>query len=238
MTTYLNGVDALKTEFDAHKVALDPHLAESLPVLVKRGNFLVLPTNAGWSESYTNSGTFTAAPSYQMTKTGTDPSSVSRFAASFYGFSGSLVEYHKMDWDKKLYLACVIRRKGSDSESMHRLQIKQSSGEGAVTAKGIGWKIDNLSVYGESYGTELGEVDLSTVLTQDRAYRLLLIHYPAEKIEWYIDGVLVGTQATIAKIPSGQATAVNTIVHSSINGVTGGVLNYFVLMRPVIWQEL
>jgi len=217
---------------------LDPHLAESLPVLIKRGNFLVLPTNAGWSESKTGSGAFTKAPFYQMTKPGTDPSSNSILSTAFYGFSGGLVDYAKVDWDKKLYLDCVIRRKGSDSESMHRLQIKQNPAEGALAAKGIGWKIDNLSVYGESYGTELGEVDLSTVLTQDQPYRLLLIHYPAEKIEWYIDGVLVGTQATVAKIPSGQATAISVIMHSSINGVTGGILTYFVVMRPVIWQEL
>jgi len=238
MTVSINGVDALKAEFDAHKVALDPHLAESLPVLVTKGNLLVLPTNAGWSESFTNSGTFTSVPSYQMTKPGTDPSSMARLAAAFYGFSGTGPTYHQVDWDKKFYLYCVIRRNGSDSESMHRIQIKQASGEGALDAKGIGWKIDNLSVYGESYGTELGEVDLSTVLTQNRAYRLLLIHYPAEKIEWYVDGTLVGTQATAAKIPSGYATSPCNAVHSSINGQTGGIATYFALMRPVIWQEL
>lgn len=224
MTTYLNGVPVV--------------VAESLPVLVTKGNFMVLPTNAGWVEDTAGSGTFTTVPVYQMTKHGTDPNSRARLAASFYGFSGSLVDYTKMDFDKKLYLYCLIRRNGSDSESIHRLQIKSESGEGALDKPGIGWKIENLSVYGDSYGTELGAVDLSTVLTQNRLYRLLLIHYPAEKIEWYVNGVLVGTQSVAAKLPSGQSALANSIVHSSINGATGGILTYFVLMRPVIWQEL
>ncbi|MDD5127041.1 MAG: hypothetical protein PHR43_02925 [Dehalococcoidales bacterium] len=223
---------------EAHENSLSPHVAESLPLLFKKGNLLHVPVNGGWTASHAGSGTGTQNPADQYLATGTSASSRGMMYCFLFGFDGgAAVGFGRLNWDKRLYLIFNYCRYQAESETVARFQLKEASAEGALAAKGIGIRSDNLSMVGESYGTEPGAVDLATVLTHDQAVQVVIVHYPASKIEWYVNGVLKGTQATAARIPSGNAGATSALVHSVINGATGGVSAQSHIMHPRIWQE-
>ncbi|KKL54788.1 hypothetical protein LCGC14_2261900 [marine sediment metagenome] len=230
----LNSVEA---DLAVHLASLNPHLAESLPFLIKGGTFLILPTNAGWTVSKSGSGGTEEGVASQKLWTGNTASSKGMLYSNFTGFSPG-ASYSKVNWDKKLYFIFRYSRSGADAEAIARVQMKETNAEGALAAKGIGIRADDLALTGESYGTELGEVDLGVALTSGRDQQILIIHDPSvPKIEWYVDGVLEGTQSTAAKIPNGVAGTTSRFVHSIINGVTGGVFAYSLIFHPKLWQE-
>jgi len=222
---------------EAHEDSLSPHLMETEAVLLKGGNVFHIPTNAGWSEGVTGSGTSAQNPHYLSVNTGVTASSTARrYIDYFAGFNLVDTNWLRLNWDKKLYLVFNYRRGGSDSEAIARVQIKETAGEGALSAKGIGIRMDNLALVGESYGTALGSLDLGTALTDGVICQLAIIHYPASKIEWYVNGVLKGIQSTIANIPSGIGGATASLVVSIKNGATGGVNAATQFFLPKIWQ--
>ncbi len=223
---------------EAHENSVSPHLPESLPSLLRRGNLLHVPTNGGWTASHAGSGTGTQNPANQYIATGTTASSRGMMYCFMYGFDGgAAVSFGRVNWGRKLYLIFNYCRYQAESETVARLQLKEANTEGALAAKGIGIRVDNLSLVGESYGTELGAVDLAATLIHDQTAQVVIVHYPASKIEWYVNGVLKATQAVAARIPSGLAGATSTLVHSVVNGATGGVSAQSHIMHPRIWQE-
>jgi len=147
-----------------------------------------------------------------------------------------------IDWARKLYWFFHILRAGNDSEAVARVQLKESSLIGALAARGIGLRIDNTALVGESYGSVLGEVDLSISMLSMRAYGILIVHDPdVPKIDYYVDfgtGFLLrGTQSTATKIPTSTGTAAGWMVHSIANGATGGTDCSLTVYRPTIWQK-
>ena len=53
-----------------HEADLDPHLVETLPILLKGGNLLHIPTNTGWTEVLVGTGTTLLDPSHLRATTG------------------------------------------------------------------------------------------------------------------------------------------------------------------------
>ena len=226
-----------------HSINLDAHLAESLSSLLQRGYLASIPTNAGWISSLAGSGAAAQNPFGNYFDTGATANSKALLYCYVSGMNiGSHQDY--IDWDRKLYFLFNLMRANSDAEAVARVQIKQTNAEGALAAKGIGLRIDNLALVGESYGTALGVVDLATSLGADyQVVQVVIVHDPGASIKWYIrttaGGTLTlkGTQSTVANIPSGLAGAGSTLVHSIINGATGGVAARMRVLFPTLWQE-
>ena len=222
-----------------HSINLDAHLAESLPVFIKKANILYISTNAGWVATATGSGITEQGILFLVVRTGATANSSARLTIELAGFSQEVgLSWLRITWDKKLYLILNVGRQNADAEAVARVQIKETDVEGALGAKGIGLRIDNLALVGESYGTELGTVDLATSLTEVKEKQVVIIHSPAiPAIYWYVNGVLKGTQSTAANIPSGSAGATTFMVYSIKNGADGGSDARLFIFQPKIWQE-
>lgn len=220
---------------EAHETSLSPHLAESLPVLLKGGNLLHVPTNAGWTAVVTGSGATEQAVFYLNVNTGNTANSSALLRVVTEGFHRDIADAYAWDWAKKAYLVFNYIRDDSCATGIARFQLKGVNTIGALAAKGIGLRVDNLALVGESYGTELGEVDLATTLALLKIYQIAIVFYPGSKIEWYVNGVLKGTQSTSAKIPTGNIPD-SYLVHSAENGATAA---HFLsrILHPKIWQE-
>ena len=73
---------------EAHEDSLSPHLMETEAVLLKGGNVFHIPTNAGWSEGVTGSGTSAQNPHYISINSGVTASSTARrYIDYFAGFN-------------------------------------------------------------------------------------------------------------------------------------------------------
>lgn len=222
---------------EEHENSLSPHLAETLPVLLKGGNLLHIPTNVGWSQTLVGSGSVLQIPALQGVGTGVAPNSSALLFMSMMCFAQGIGNYSRMNWNKKISLVFVYLREVSDAQVVARLQLKEAVTIGALAAKGMGVKVLNFALWGESYGTALGEIDLGITLNDTYEKQVVIFHDPGvPKIEWYVDGVLKGTQSTAAYIPSGGGGASCRLVHSIANGAGGGSDAWSEMAHPKIWQ--
>jgi len=204
--------------------------------LIRRGDLLHIPTGVGWTEAVVGTGVTTSGISVLSGTTGVNVNSSALRRVSLLGFTNGVANPYRLDWDKKLRLLFKLYSAGEDSECVRRLQIKEATTIGALGALGLGIRMDNFALVGESYGTEIGELALATLVVSP-LYQIEIIHYPGSKIEWYVDDVLKGTQSTSAKIPSGDAGNTTTMMLSIKNGATGGASCSLWMMHPKIWQE-
>ncbi len=222
---------------EQHERSLNAHLPETLAVLLRGANYHCFPTNAGWTTSHAGSGNAVQDPGVLYVATGATANSRAMLYSLAYGFNVDQPGHNLLNWDKKLYLVFNYYRVNSDAQCTARVQIKQANTEGALAVKGIGIQVSNLALYGESCGAAQATVDLNTSLTSARSCQVVLIHYPGSKIEWYINGVLKGTQSNAANIPSGLSTTTTYLLHSVVNGAAGGTDCNSTKMQPKIWQE-
>jgi hypothetical protein len=194
-----------------------------------------VPTNYNWVMSNVGSGSVAQTPTYLSPRTGVTASS--RALAFVYEFglnSGGISQWY-IDWTKRLELEFFISRLNSDAEAVARFQLKESETEGQLAERGIGIQISNYTMVGESYGTARGTVNLAT-LTDGIAYRIKIVK-TASAVEFWVNGVLIGTITTAAAIPNVQGDAQGRIVASIINGVTGGVNACLYISNIIITQE-
>ena len=193
--------------------------------LMRDGNPLFIPTNAGWTEVLVGSGTSNLSPFSLDVRTGTTASSSAlRQTQSLNGIHPGAGGYSAINYDKKLLLVFSLARANSDAQAVGRTQLKRAATIGALADLGLGVREDNLVLVGESYGSALGELDLSYTLTDATPVRIAIFHNPTvPSIQFYVNWVLKDTQTTATKIPSGVAATDNFLVRSIANGITGGV---------------
>lgn len=207
---------------------------KSLVALIHSSKFFQIPTNAGWTAAVTGSGATTQAVARNQLETGVTASSTARLYVVLSGFAQGGDNYDKINWDKPFTLIFTYGRYNSDAQAVARVQLKTVNTEGALGAMGIGLRVDNLALVGESYGTGLGTVALVS-LTSSRDKEIMIQHDPSvPEIRWYVDGLLIGRQTDPNNIPSGMATSI--LVHSIINGVAGGVNAVSNLWYPIAIQ--
>lgn len=237
----------LAGEMDAgigdHEVSLSPHLMETLPVLLKGGNVLHIPTNAGWTSTVVGSGSAGQGVSTLYLNTGSSTNSSARFSTNIYGFNIGNA-YTQFTFDKKMYFIFNYCRVNSENTATGFVQLKTVGDIGPLAAKGFGLRVDNLSLVGESYGTALGTVDLATTLVSAYTYQIVIVFSPGvPKIEWYVRTTaggqltLKGSQTTAAYIPSGQSGDYGYMVDSIANGEGVSSSAVSLLFHPKIWQE-
>jgi hypothetical protein len=154
-----------------------------------------------------------------------------------------------IDFNKKIRLIFWISKAGNDPQSVawfDLMAVDLSSvpipynPPSLADHLGFGVRVNNLTLVGESCGLwGYSTVDLGVTL-EDGGYplRVEIIHYPAEKIEWYVNGVLKATQTNPNYIPSGESSLAGNVVINIQNGSTGGVPLYLHISLPLIIQLL
>ncbi|KKM76489.1 hypothetical protein LCGC14_1379650 [marine sediment metagenome] len=228
--------DGSKFVLTPHGSAEDAHPAQLLAYLMRAANVACIPTNAGWSSTLVGTGGVQYWPSFMYLFSGVNANSSSLQTARLLGFCQGAVTTLGITWDQKLLFVFEISRENTDAESTIRFQIKAANALGQLADKGIGLQVDNMALHGESYGVARGDVDLGEVLVSDRSRQVAIFHDPdTPKIDFYVDGVLEGTQSTANNMPTGTSNTVFIVISVS-NGVTGTVNNIVYGMFPKVWQ--
>ena len=153
--------------------------AELEAYLLKDGKLLLIPTQAGWTEVLVTSGSTISAVTFQKIRAGNTANASALLSVALNGLAGGVTNYTFKNWDKKLYLFFDYARQYDAPAATARIQLKEVDTIGALGAKGIGLKVLNFALWGESYGTELGEVDLATSLTSLLDKAIFIVHDPA-----------------------------------------------------------
>lgn len=133
---------------------------------------------------------------------------------------------YQFNFDAPVSFKFMYERYGVDAEASAWVHFKDSitpSAIGDLAMLGIGIKCINMSLWGESYGTVHGLVDLGIVMTEYDCHDIVIDVYPAQAIIWTINGVVVGRQNDVTMIPSGINTDTFYFASGIQNGITGGV---------------
>lgn len=186
--------------------------------VLQRGTVLEAPSDSGWTKTVTGTGTGSTGLGTLEIATGTTTASTAMYTAAAYLLDSGSGTVSRINWDKALRILFRFARITADANSTSFVQLKEVSTIGQLAAKGIGITVANLAVSGESYGTQRNTTSLSTTLTTAVSVLCEIRHYPGSRIEWYINGVLAGTESTAANIPSGNAAAGAQLVTSITNG--------------------
>ncbi len=211
--------------------------AEIEAALLRAANILYIPTLSGWTVTVNGTGGTSQEIVANRVNTGATASSNALLYAGLGGFSRSAGSQGQIDWSGKIYLIFGYSRNTDDAQVIARFQLKDVITGGVLTDKGIGIRVDDKALKGESYGSSLGVVDLGMNVIENIEYQIVIVHTPAvPKIEWFVNGVLKGTQTTAANIPGGVSTSGATVVHSIIRGVTGAADSTSIVYMPKIWQ--
>jgi hypothetical protein len=201
------------------------------------GSWRDFPTTSVWNVANVGTGAVGYQPVWMYLKTGVTASS------SATGYCGTLglgkkeaASHWHYDWDKKMILNFVYSRWNSDAQAVGRVQLKPTNAIGALAAQGLGIRVENYTMYAESYGTELKSTEIFT-LTDIIDVQVTIILYPSQKIEFWINNKKKATHSDAVNIPTGDSGASEYLVQSIENGVTGSVDCYQYISQPKIWQE-
>ena len=214
---------------------LDLAAYNAIQVLSKRGVYMPSLGSIG-SATKVGSGDGRGTIYGYYAETGVTPNS------NCIGYSASAISpgrsYYQIDWDRAMVLHFYLERINADAEVAAYLQLKTASWPPLLedmAAMGLGIKIENLALYGESYGVSRDVVDLSTTLVSAQSVEVEIVHTPGVSIEWKVNGNSVGTQEDPDHIPSGVTSM--WICPAIRNGATGGVNAQLHLSQLSIWQS-
>lgn len=230
--------DRLESNLDLNSFEFS-NTYEALAAMLRGNPVTVQPAAADWVNVAVGSGANSHLWNHARVETGTTASSsyLSRTTLYFLTEGGS--DATIINWGEKLWVICnIIRSAGSDAEATAWLQIKEATTIGNLAAKGLGIVLANLTLSGESYGTQRNTTSLSTTLTLGRSNRLAIVHDPTTtQIRWYVNRVLVGTEGIAANIPSGNSGDSGRLMLSIQNGVTGTVNATFAMTNLLLFQR-
>ena len=200
------------------------------------GKWLYIPVNAGLTTAVVDSGT--AATNGSMTfrlSTGANASSSARAQTLIASLSTS-GEDQQVDFTKRMRIQFQITRVTTVANAVARLWLGDLLPTGAATDKTLGIYIANLTLSGQAYGSAEATVDLTTTMTTSISYRIDIFFDPnVPRIQWFVNGVLKGTQTTAANIPTAQSGNCS-FQAGVINGATA-TNAIFDFGNIHIWQE-
>ena len=109
-------------------------------------------------------------------------------------------------WTKRLIAIINIARNIPNVDCVVRVHFRTDFNvdPGGFAGHGLGFRIANLALYGESRGTDgtTEVVDLSTNLVDGVFVQIMIDFQPGTGIYWYVNDVLVGSQLSTTDIPS------------------------------------
>jgi len=136
---------------------------------------------------------------------------------------------------KRFSIGFTVGVDAVNANSVRYVQLKAAATIGDLAAPGIGIKIVNATLYGESYGSERGTIELMT-LTSTKEYQMEIQHNPiAGEINFCVGGVLKGQITTAAYIPNATEALVNMFCSVS-NGATGAEIKMFVSPPELVME--
>ena len=197
-------------------------LFEYVSRTARRG--LVVPTSTGLTSAVSGTGTTASLVTYAQLRTGATLGSLARLYSTDVVSGLSQNQIFNVDFGLPLRFCFSLTRVTAGASAIGRLQFKTTQADGSLAAKGLGVQLNNYTLAGESYGSALATVALTT-LTDGQTYKVEILHYPAQRVEWWINGVLTSTQTTLNAIPSGFGVC---YVHSSLSNVAANDVQMFV----------
>ena len=202
--------------------------------LFKRYRVVYVPANAGWDPvNVAGSGSLYFGANSHDVRTGTTANSSSGRICIPVGLNRGDFTVGATDFSKKLIWLFGIFRVNSDPEAVAWLQLKNSTAMGDLAQTGIGVRVDNYAVTGEAYGSARGTLSLGT-LTDKRVTRVKVVHIPGNRVEFWVNNVLIGSLTGTA-VPTGAPTC--WLLHQIENGATGGVNATFGVCDIWFFQE-
>lgn len=206
----------------------------SYDIIVTSQNFFVAPY--GWAETTSGTGAVTQGPmSAVLTSGGTmDGRAAMNCSANGLTFGGT---YYYIDWDLPLTIEFTVARLTSNADSTFYVQLKQDNAFGALADDGIGIYIENLRIYGESFGSALMNGDTGITMVSGQPYRVQIRHRPGVGVEYWINGTLSRTNVLAADIPSGDSTATCYLCIGCHNNATATEVK-LIMSGIKIWQAM
>lgn len=172
--------------------------------LKKRDSQIVVGTH---SSAVTGSGASYFSNPVMYIKTGASIGSTAMIYNYLFGQFSDLGTYYP-DFTRRHWVSFNISTTTDNASVVRYLRFEyvDTPSFADISSLGFGIKLANLSLLGESYGSQRGEVSLGTIEV-NRTYKIVIDHNPAQGyIKWYLDGVLVGEQTTAAAIPNEDKT--------------------------------
>jgi hypothetical protein len=196
---------------------------------------VVIPTNAGWTTYVVGSGVCSFLPTYILLNCGITANSEIRARADIAGLNidtGWLI-----NWNKPIRFRFSYIREVSEAEVIARVQIKDVFTEGILAAPGIGMQVDNYDISFESYGAARAVTASGVSCVSGKSKDILIAYYPGNRVEFYINGVLVATHTGNTIPIAGGGAGSGMLIHSIKNGATGGVASYSYICSPRVWRR-
>lgn len=191
----------------------------SVPDYIMRGGARAsIVTNAGLTEQVVNTASTQVLPGYMLLRTGATSGSLARrFSADpIVGLNPGNI--FSTDFGGRPFrFSFTVSRITSAANAIARAQYKNTQADGALAAAGVGIQINNFALFGESFGSALSSNNLGVTMVDGSTYKVMIVVYPGERVEWWVDGVLRATQTTTSAIP---AANVACYLHTAIGNVT------------------
>lgn len=197
------------------------------------------PLPSYWGMALVGSGAHQNGIEQLFLQTGVTANSSATAAQLFPALAGpNTASHHFWEMDKRHLIGFSLSRAaGNDAECVARFQMKQTNAIGALGAMGLGVRVDNLALVGESYGTALGTVALGNLVLARRNWVCIDL-LPGQRVDFYLDGVLAGSQTTANAVPNGDFANLGYLVASVANGATGGVDCHFSIAGLSFWRDV
>jgi len=189
------------------------------------GRFVNQPTSAGFTQDVAGTGSTQQLVPYFQLRTGANAGSLARLYTTQTISGLSQNQLFNIDFGLPLKMTFLLTRITAGASSIGRVQLKTTQADGSLAAAGIGIQINNYAVFGESYGSALGTVNLGLTLNDAETYRIDIVHYPALRIEWWVNGELASKQTTVANIPSGIFAC---YIQNSLSNVAANDVQMFI----------
>lgn len=199
-----------------------PQLAPSdLAYLMARWRFFNYPiTVADWIASLTGTGTTASSiETMLMMDTGATGGSQALAYLRLRGLAlGGAIS--SVNYDKAMKLVADFDLAGNDAGANHRIHLKNTVTAADMTTCGLGIKAIQYALWGESFGTALGLVNLNYSHAINTFDRVEIVHIPGVRVEWWINGSLKGTQTDTTKIPSGSVQGYISLSSKNVANVS------------------
>jgi hypothetical protein len=161
-------------------------------------------STSGWTEFYVNgSGQILDTATYLGAVTGNTAQSNAAGYVNAYMLAPSSTTYSQMSFQTCPYTFTFSLERHDDmaaSDEITRFQIKNPAEIDELTSVGLGvYTIGNV-LYGESYGTTRGQVELTTVASA-KMYNIKIVVTPNERVDFFVNGILEGSITTASQLP-------------------------------------
>jgi hypothetical protein len=174
------------------------------------------------SSGWTSTQTGTASVDYRLhgfeLSTGGTGSSVSKLTGLISGLNRGFTPPFGVEYGRRIQMSFIISRLNTVANAVGYIQLKTTTNVGDLAAVGIGVKIENYTLTGESYGTARQTLALGTLTDNTAVEITIIVESTAGIVQFYVNGEYVD-ELTGTALPT-NSTNTNYLVVSLTNGAT------------------